>query len=314
MVGFKFENKISSSSLNSSLNIFFFVDVESAVQSTGGRWHIRPLNEILLFPSLGSTETTNIPKYIGQSIIRGIPVDQWQLCAVDKNNTWTSVRTWSFAIKKSVTSSNENNQTSVPIHILLRYTFTRPNNTISDIYKATIHVTGFKPGITAISSTLMKPKGVFCSRGPHDPSLVSFNDTSIFWPNRFSVRIDVSTSRSDAWESFKFYSDRSNDRTILRYDYFLKRADILATLILDVTNNLTYTMNQQTGTCHFHRGIKFDDVNPIYRPVDFFVKNEPSFIRNPLVRSWSFDGIRGTSFIVAFQKTIMRYFLFPFFG
>ncbi|CAF4426574.1 unnamed protein product, partial [Adineta steineri] len=91
------------------------MDGTSAMESQNQTWHIRPLNEFLLFSSFDPRRPVIRPKFTGQSIVRGIPVDQWETCIIDKTQFRTTRREWSFAQKGFMLPSGTVGDLAVPI-------------------------------------------------------------------------------------------------------------------------------------------------------------------------------------------------------
>jgi hypothetical protein len=143
------------------------------------------------------------------------------------------------------------------------------------------------------ANQLSPPKGVFCSSGPNQ-TLVSLQDVGVSWPNRFSVRVDASSSRSSQWQRFHLRYDQGRDggSRRLRYDYLPAGAEDYESVIHDYTEDLTYTIDRRVGTCRIERGVAIPEVSPTRDPIRFFIRNEAKFIFSPPENAWEYNGLR----------------------
>jgi len=278
----------------SDIRTNFDMDGASATQLTNGTWHIRPLNEFLLFSSFDPRRPIIRPKYIGQAIVRGIPVDQWESCIINKTELRTVRRIWSFAQRGVSMPIGVVGDLAVPVQALISASILMPNGTQAFEFDEVFNVLSYRPGIVESSDQLSPPKGVFCKSG-NDQNLVSLQDVGIDWPDRFNVRVDASTSRSNRWRTFHLRYDEGQERGSrrLRYDYLPPGAEDYESVIHDYTENLTYVIDRRLGSCKIRRGVELLDVSPTVDPIGFFIRNEARFIFRQRAKVWEFNGYRG---------------------
>lgn len=265
------------------------LDGNSAIQLSDGTWHVRPLNELLLFSSSDPNRTIIRPMYIGQSIVRGIPVDQWQICLVDRTKYRTELRTWSFAQSNVNMPFGNVGSRAAPIQLILNASYSLNGTQIVEVDEV-FNIISYRPGIIEDTSSLSPPKGVFCANSSEN--LVSLNDLNIFWPRRFSVRIDALSSRSSRWQSFHLQVLNTQTSKRIRYDYLPTGGQNFKTVILDYEDDLTYSIDRRSGSCNIIRGTQFPDVNPLTKSIEFFIKHENRFIDQPNEKVWQFNGFR----------------------
>jgi hypothetical protein len=254
------------------------------------------LNEFLLFSSHDPGRPSIIPRYLGQAVVRGIPVDQWETCLVDRKQYRTERRLWSFAQKGVKTPFGVVNDLAFPVHALINASIALPNGTQIDEFDDIFNIVSYKPGVLATSNMLAPPKGVFCSNTEGSQNLITPSEVGVFWPLRFSVRIDVSTSRSSTLQTFQFRLHTTEERKRMRYDYLPVGAEDFRTVIVDYTDGLIYSLDRQSGLCEITRGTNFSDVNPIVKPIEFFIKYQDSLISNLPKNAWEFNGYRSKRF------------------
>ncbi|CAF4738921.1 unnamed protein product, partial [Rotaria sp. Silwood2] len=161
-------------------------------------WHIRPMNEFMLFSNENPSRPIVRPIYLGQDIVRRIPVDKWQTCYIKKETYQTTRRIWAFAQQGVAMPGSTIENYAVPVQALVSASVVFPNDTQAFEVDEVFNVLSFRPGIMETADALAPPKGVFCASGPGQ-TLVSLKDVGVSWPNRFSVRVDTSTSRSSRW-------------------------------------------------------------------------------------------------------------------
>ncbi|CAF1537295.1 unnamed protein product [Adineta steineri] len=269
------------------------MDGTSAMESQNQTWHIRPLNEFLLFSSFDPRRPVIRPKYIGQSIVRGIPVDQWETCIIDKTQFRTTRREWSFAQKGFMLPSGIVGDLAVPIRAIINASVIFANGTQFAEVDEIFNVHSYRPSIIESNDQLSPPKGVFCDSG-FGQHLISLRDAGIEWPERFSVRVEASTSRSEQWQRFHVrYQHPERGPRRIRYDYLPPGStEDFQSIIHDFGDNLTYIIDHRVGSCKINRGVEYPDVNPILDPIGFFIKHERRFIyrgRDPI---WELNGVR----------------------
>ncbi|CAF3591913.1 unnamed protein product, partial [Rotaria sp. Silwood1] len=269
------------------------MDSASAIQLPNGTWHIRPMNEFMLFSNENPSRPIVRPIYLGQDIVRGIPVDKWQTCYINKETYQTTRRIWAFAQQGVVMPGSTIENYAIPVQALVSASVVFPNGTQAFEVDEVFNVLSFRPGIIETTDALAPPKGVFCASGPGQ-TLVSLKDVGVSWPNRFSVRVDTSTSRSSRWQRFHLRYDQGRDggSRRLRYDFMPPGSEDFQSIIHDYSDNLTYIIDQRIGSCKINAGVYIPDVNFIYDPIRFFVKHEAHFIFNPPENAWEFNGFR----------------------
>ncbi len=271
----------------------FFLDGRSAIQLQNGTWHIRPLQEFLLFASNDPRRPTIRPRFIGQSLVRGIPVDQWETCIINRTELRTTRRLWSFAQKGYTLPTGVVGDLAVPIQAIINASFVMPNGTQAIEVDEIFNVHSYRPGIVESSDQLAPPKGVFCDSGANQ-NLISLYDAGIEWPERFSVRVEASSSRSGQWQRFHLRYDNFQERgrRRIRYDYLPPGGEDYQSVIHDYGDNLTFIIDRRTGSCKINRGVEYPDVSPIRDPIGFFIKHERRFIFRERNRVWESNGLR----------------------
>ena len=274
----------------------YLLDGASAIMLSNGTWHIRPMNEFLLFSSDDSSRLVT-PVYRGQDTVRGIPVDKWESCYINRTEYRTVKRTWAFAQKNVAMPGSLGGTYSVPIQALINASLVFPNGTEAFEFDEVFNVVSFRPGILETADALSPPKGVFCDSGSGQ-NLVSIEDVGVAWPNHFSVRVESSTSRSAEWQRFhlRYSHGREGDTKRLRYDYMPPGSVDFESVIHDYSKNITYIIDRRTGGCKIKNGVAIPDVSPIRDPIEFFVKNEAKFIYNPPAKAWEYNGLRCRNF------------------
>ena len=182
---------------------------------------------------------------------------------------------------------------AVPVEAIIRTSVDFQNGTQAIEVDEVFNVHSFRPGIIESSEELAPPRGVFCQNGD-DQNLISLRDIAIEWPERFSVRVEASSSRSSQWQGFHLRYDRGRDRGArrLRYDYLPPGSQDYRTVIHDYADSLSYNIDQRVGTCKISSTVDFPDVNPIRNPVEFFIANEVRLIFSPREKAWEFNGFR----------------------
>jgi hypothetical protein len=251
------------------------------------------LNEFLLFATDDPMRPPVIPVYLGQDTVRGIPVDKWQTCYINKTEYRTVRRIWTFAQQNYSMPSGPVGEYAVPIQALISASIDLPDTTQIAEFDEVYNVYSYRTGIMESSDALSPPQGVFCDSGPGQ-QLISLSDANVRWPNRFSVRVDASSSRSSQWQRFHLRYDqgREGGSRRLRYDFMPTGAEDFESVIHDYADDLTYTIDRRVGTCKIDRGTAIPDVNPIRDPIRFFIKNEAKFIYSPPEKKWESNGYR----------------------
>ena len=281
------------------MSIFFYnilfnsSDGGSAIQLPDGTWHIRPLNEYLLFSNMDPARPMIAPVYLGQDTRREIQVDLWRACYLDRTNYRTVRRIWAFAAPTMNTPYGPVQNNAVPVHAVISASVTFPNATEEVEFDEIYNIESYKPGIIESNDVLSYPKGVFCQI-PNNTNLVSLKDLGIVWPDRFGVRVEASSSRSPQSQRFHLRYSLGRDGTSRRihYDYSPPGSEDFRSVIHDYTDRLTYSIDRRAGSCDITRMVDIPPVSPIRDPIEFFVKYESSFIFAPPENAWSFNGFR----------------------
>lgn len=159
----------------------------------------------------------------------------------------------------------------------------------------------YKPGLVESADQLAPPRGVFCGSGAGQP-LISLERAGMAWPQRFSVRVEASSSRSTNWQKFHLRYETRGERNTkrIRYDYLPTAGADYQTVIHDYGSDLTYRIDRRTGLCKIDRGVGFPDVNPLRDPISFFIKYEEDILtaRGDV---WEINGIRSKRYSNAIQ-------------
>lgn len=231
--------------------------------------------------------------YLGTDVVRGIPVDKWQSCYIDKAQYRTVKRVSYFARPDVVMPGTTSDGYVIPVQALVSASVDFPNGTQIAEVDELFNFLSFVPGILETNDQLSPPKGVFCDSGP-GPNLVSLTDYGISWPEHFNVRVETSTSQTARWQKFhlRYSHGREDGVRRLRYDFMPPGAEDYESVIHDYSDNLTYAIDRRVGTCKITRGVDIPDVSPIRDPIRFFVKNEAKFIFSPPQKAWEFNGFR----------------------
>ena len=256
-------------------------------------WHIRPLNEFLLFSNLDPNRPIVKPVFVRESTVRGIAVDVWQSCYVDFTQFRTVRRLWALAKKGVVLPSGVVGDEAVPIQAVISGSFDLPNGTKIVEVDEVFNVFSYRAGILEKPTDLAPPKGVFCEN-KNGQDLISLEDIGIVWPNHFSVRVETSSSRSAGWQRFhlRYNLGRDGSSRLLRYDYMPPGSEDFRSVIHDYAERLTYVIDRKTGSCQVKRKVEDPDVSPIRDPIEFFIKYEEFLIFNPPKKAWEFNGYR----------------------
>lgn len=234
------------------------------------------------------------PVYKNSTTHRGILVNVWESCFVDKVNYVTIRRTWYMADPSVQTDYGKVGERAVPIYGHIVISKSLPNGTEILRTDERVNVEFFKPGIVEGNDALSAPKGVLCQI-PNDTSLVSLTEVGIRWPDRFTVRVEATSSRSSRWERFhvSYVSRRSGENPFVRYDFLPEGAEDYRSIIHDEEQKLTYTIDQRRGTCRITRRVPDPDVSPILNPIEFFIKYAEDYIFYPSTgRFWSVNAVR----------------------
>jgi hypothetical protein len=267
------------------------------------------VNEFLLFSSDEPGREVKAT-YIGQDVVRGIRVDKWRTCHIDRTRLITEKRIWSFAQRGVSMPSGVVSDLGVPVQAIINGSVLYENYTKRFEFDEVFNVLSYRPSLTELINRITPTRGVFCD-GVQQDQLVSLTDVGINWPFRFNVRVEASTSRSVEWQRFHLYYHRGDDDSSsrLRYDYLPQGSEDYQSVIHDYTDNLTYTIDRRIGTCKINRGVEVPDVNPLIDPIRFFIKNEAIFIYRPPEKAWENKRTR-CKLILKIKKKIVFYLYF----
>lgn len=277
----------------------------SAIKAENNTWHIRPLNEFLLFSSNASGREVT-PRYLREEIVRGIPVSTWESCYVDRSRRRTVRREWSFARDNVDMPGGLVGEYAVPVQAIINASTVDEADVQTLEYDEVFNILSYRPSLSQMTMSIPQPRGVYCENVTQD-QLVSLDDVGIRWPYRFNVRIEASTSQRTEWDRVHLYYHQGDDAASgrLRYDYLPPGGEDYQTVIHDYTDNLTYTIDRYIGTCEIDRGVEIPDVDPLYNPIRFFIKNEAQFIVIPAGKVWEDRGSRRN---YLFASIITKYF------
>ena len=252
------------------------------------------MNEFLLFSNNNPSPSGGQARYKRDDVSRGIPVSVWESCYINKAERRTVRRQWAFAKRDVTMPIGMVGDQAVPVQAMISASFVLPNGTrvaeVDEVY----NVLSYRPFIMESTSALSPPKGVFCSSG-EGQKLISLKDAGIVWPNRFSVRVETSSSRSSRWQRFhlRYNQGRESEARRLSYDYMPPGGEDYRTVVHDYDDKLTYNIDRRLGTCQITRLGEFPDVSPIRDPIEFFIKHEAKIIYDPPQNAWEFNGYRG---------------------
>ncbi|CAF2817251.1 unnamed protein product [Rotaria sp. Silwood2] len=203
--------------------------------------HIRSLYDFLLLTSNAT--------YFGETTLRGyIHVQQW-ISSISN----VSDIIWSFAKTNYFMPWNSNNYT-IPIQRIIKR---KDNGIILEI----LNIFSYKTRI--IKTDLIPPKSIFCNDLIPTDQLISLQDIGIKFPDKFSVRIDASTSFQQLWHSVHLHYYLTDERKLIRYDY---------TPFDNTQNSITSILHNPIETL-----IKYEDILLSNPPKQFFqyIGNRP---------------------------------------
>jgi hypothetical protein len=253
------------------------------------------MDEFLLFSAnvSGQGDRAVVTFHLGQETVRGIPVDTWETCYINRANGITSKRVWSFAQQGVTMPSGDVTDIAVPVQAIINASRVDSSGAQMLEFDEIFNILSYKPSLSRFAMSIPQPRGVYCDNVPPQ-QLVSLRDVGIRWPFRFNVRIDASTSNPRPWERVHLFYHQGDDETSgrLRYDYLPPDGEDYESVIHDYTDNLTYIIDRRLGTCQINRGVELPDVDPLRDPIKFFIKNEARFIITPPEKVWENRGLR----------------------
>ncbi|CAF4864050.1 unnamed protein product, partial [Rotaria sp. Silwood2] len=225
--------------------------------------HIRSLYDFLLLTSNAT--------YFGETTLRGyIHVQQW-ISSISN----VSDIIWSFAKTNYFMPWNSNNYT-IPIQRIIKR---KDNGIILEI----LNIFSYKTRI--IKTDLIPPKSIFCNDLIPTDQLISLQDIGIKFPDKFSVRIDASTSFQQLWHSVHLHYYLTDERKLIRYDYTpFDNTQNSVTMILDYSENASrsYKIDRRTGLCIINESIAMNSLTSIlHNPIETLIKYEDILLSNP---------------------------------
>jgi hypothetical protein len=255
--------------------------------------HIRPLNEYFLFSSNAT--------YLGKAILRGfINVNQWISSFSNDSDI-----IWSFANSTYLMPWNSENY-SIPVQRILKR---KDDGTILQV----MNIFSYKPMITR--TDLTPPRGILCKELVPPGELLSLQDYGMVFPNKFSVRIDASTTAQQLWHSVHLRYYASNERKFLRYDYTPNdNTQNPRTIILDYTDDAlrSYTIDRRTGSCVINNTVEIILATSIlHNPIETLIKYENLLLSNPPHRLFQYSGERSCRSSILCSIFIGQLPLFP---
>ena len=259
-----------------------------------GTAHIRSLDEVLLFGSW-DPQRVIVPKYIGSSVVRDIPVEQWQLCKIYEQEKRTVRIQWSFA-KRNFPLAEGILPSPMAFPVERVITTSIVSNDGSQVFKLDeiSNIFSYKPRIFETLNTFAPPKGTFCPN--LESTLITPTDVGVVWPSSYSVRIDATTTRKIGWNTFHLRVHNNEDRKRVRYDYMLSIGNHSQTIIIDYRDQLRYIINRELGSCKIAQGVEWPDVDPVSSPIEFFFKLHDQFLEHPSLNAWQSNGVRSKYF------------------
>lgn len=266
-----------------------FSAIKNSIDNTT---HIRELNDFLLLTSDAS--------YYGESTLRGfIHVDQW-ITSISND----SYIIWSFAKSNYFMAWNNKNNYTIPIQRIIKR---KDDGFILQI----LNIFNYKTRIDK-KNDLIPPKGIFCTDLIPSDELLSLQDIEKIFPKTFSVRIDVSTSSQQLWQSFHLYYQFTNERKLIRYDYISSENPI--TIIFDYSQNLSrsYQINRRTGSCIINQSTEIIFLTSVlHNPIETLIKHEDILLSNPPKHFFQYNGKRSCRGSILCDIYIGQMSLFP---
>ena len=254
--------------------------------------HVRALEDFFLF-----TSTAN---YLGESTLRGfIHVYQWQTSIANDSEI-----IWSFA-KANYTMTWDTDDYPVPIQRVIKR---KDDGLILQVF----NVFNYRPRITK-TDLLVPPKGIFCPDLVPINELRSLHDVGMVFPQRFSVRIDASTTSQHFWQSVHLRYYATDQRKLIRYDYTTEENDLL-TIIFDTSLNISrlYKINRRTGLCLIDASTEIILIRSVlHEPIETLIKYEDILLTNPFQKFFQYTGQRACRGSIVCEVYIGQIFDFP---
>jgi len=271
-----YSNRIFQQCQNSPIDINNPLDGFSAIENPYNHsTHIRSLDDFLLF--------TSKAKYFGETILRGyIHVDQWITSLANDTDI-----IWSFAKSNYLMPWNTENFT-VPIQRLIRR---KDDGLVLQI----LNIFSYKTKI--IKHDLTPPKGIFCSDTVHSNELISLQDIGMIFPTKFSVRIDISTTAEQFWQTIHLRYYFINQQKFIRYDFITSdQTSKPLSLIFIYSNDNSmqiYEINRRTGFCQMKTSNDWSSIKSyLHNPIDFLIQHSDILLFNPPKDFFQYNGQR----------------------
>jgi hypothetical protein len=255
--------------------------------------HIRLLNDFLLL--------TSNAIYYGENILRGyIHVNQW-ITSISNDSDII----WSFAKSDYIMPWNSSNFT-IPIQRIIKR---KDDGLILQI----LNIFNYKTRIT--KRDLIPPKGIFCKDLISVDKLIDLQNINMTFPKKFSVRIDISTSFQQLWQSVHLRYLLTNERKLIRYDYTPSENTLNPiTIILDYSQNISrlYKIDRRTGSCMINESTEIILMTSIiHNPIETLIKYEDILLSNPPKRFFQYTGKRSCRGSILCEIYIGQMSLFP---
>ncbi|CAF0809093.1 unnamed protein product [Adineta steineri] len=240
-----------------------------------GTTHIRPLNDIFNFP-LNAI-------YLGETMLRGyIYVNQW-ISTISNDLEMI----WSFSKSNYPMPWNPENF-SIPVQIIKRQ---KSDGVILEV----TNIFSYKTIITK-THLISPPSGIFCVNLTAADDLISLQDVGINFPERFSVRIDVSSTSQFLWHSVHLRYLSLNGQKFIRYDYTpFDNTQNPVTIILDNTDGVqrSYKIDRHTGSCIINDSVEIVLTSSVlHNPIETLIKYESLLLTNPPHHIFQYTGNR----------------------
>ena len=271
-----YSNRIFQQCQNSPIDINNPLDGFSAIENSYNHsTHIRSLDDFLLF--------TSKAKYFGETILRGyIHVDQWITSLANDTDI-----IWSFAKSNYLMPWNTENFT-VPIQRLIRR---KDDGLVLQI----LNIFSYKTKI--IKHDLTPPKGIFCSDTVHSNELISLQDIGMIFPTKFSVRIDISTTAEQFWQTIHLRYYFINQQKFIQYDFITSdQTSKPLSLIFIYSNDNSmqiYEINRRTGFCQMKTSNDWSSIKSyLHNPIDFLIQHSDILLFNPPKDFFQYNGQR----------------------
>ncbi|XP_071098697.1 uncharacterized protein [Haliotis cracherodii] len=229
-------NTTSINSDSDNYNIFGFT-----AQGTDGKIQMASVSDVFKF-----AKKYNV-SYVGETMIRGIPVNQWTSCQVSAELHASFKLDYYFSRPgyKSATSSE-----NIPIRFVIsgqaNNVETSGIHNFSHVYEFSV----FKPGPIKDRSVFETPRGVVCTGRNNSVPLPKLVD-------QFTADIEIDSGKQQPPHNMKVYFDYNfklirNDRFYSKDERHQYGAGFI-TKIEDYTTGLEYVIDRAEGNCTMHK-------------------------------------------------------------